>query len=170
MKKTEAIVHKVSYVIYFIARISLICMALLTTVDVVARYLFNSPILGAQDVTELLMILLIFGAMGWATYKRAHIRADMFNSILSPRKYAIYSAAGFVLCLVFSVLMAWQTFLSAIKSMKAFNELTFTIGIPTAPFQLFTAICLFVLCLELLFDVLNYMKEAKTNTPNSVVI
>jgi TRAP-type C4-dicarboxylate transport system permease small subunit len=35
-------------------------MMCLTTVDVVGRYVFNSPVLGAFELTEFLVLILIF--------------------------------------------------------------------------------------------------------------
>ena len=48
----------------------LFAMMLLTTVDVVARYVFNRPLRGAFEVTELLLVVLIFaGLTAWDTQK-----------------------------------------------------------------------------------------------------
>jgi TRAP-type C4-dicarboxylate transport system permease small subunit len=41
----------------------LMCMMLLTFVDVVARYLLNRPIRGAFEVTELMLLVLIFAGL-----------------------------------------------------------------------------------------------------------
>lgn len=159
MKYIEIAIHKVSYVMFIIAKISLILMALLTAVDVFGRYFFNFPIIGAQDISELSMVLLIFGAMGWATYKRAHIRADMLYSVISKKKYAVLTAAGFAISLMLSILMAWQTCVSSVSSLINSHQVTPTIRIPIAPFQLFTAFGLLVLSLELLLDLIKYIRE-----------
>jgi TRAP-type C4-dicarboxylate transport system permease small subunit len=167
MKYIEIAVHKVSYYMFIVAKISLILMAFLTGVDVFGRYFFDSPIIGAQDISELSMVLLIFGAIGWATYKRAHIRADMLYSVISKKKYAVLTAAGFAISLVLSILMTWQTCVSSINSLINSHLVTPTIRIPIAPFKLFTAFGLLVLSLELLFDLIKYIKEINIDESNS---
>ena len=45
-------------------------MMLLTFVDVVARYLFNRPIRGAFEVTELMLLVLIFAGLPLVSSRR----------------------------------------------------------------------------------------------------
>jgi len=45
------------------ASMILLAMMLLTTVDVVARYLFNRPLRGAFEITELMLVVLIFAGL-----------------------------------------------------------------------------------------------------------
>ena len=46
----------------------LLAMMGLTFVDVVARYVFNRPLAGAFEVTELLLLVLIFAGLPLVTY------------------------------------------------------------------------------------------------------
>src|SRR5687768_18595692 len=63
----------------------LMAMMLLTVVDVVARYVFNRPLAGAFEVTELMLLVLIFAGLPLVTYADEHAVMDFIDRLLSPR-------------------------------------------------------------------------------------
>lgn len=58
-------------------------MALLTFVDVLARYLLSRTLPGAYDLGQQLQAIVIFWGMAVATYERAHIGVDLLWERLS---------------------------------------------------------------------------------------
>jgi TRAP-type transport system small permease protein len=157
----EQISHKVSRFLSWVASVSLFLMMFLTACDVVGRYIFNYPILGTQDMVELALVICVFGAMGHVTLARGHIRADMMNPLLSKRNNAILGAGSFILSLMFAPLLAWQTSLKAIENLQNLKIVTSTIPVPVGPFFAFAALGLWLLCFEMLFDIIKYIREAK---------
>ncbi len=67
-----------------LAALLLLAMMGLTTVDVVARYLFNSPVSGAFELTELMLAALIFAGLPLATERDEHVDVDLLDSFLPP--------------------------------------------------------------------------------------
>ena len=63
----------------------LLAMVLLTTVDVVARYLFNRPLRGAFEVTELLLVVLIFAGLPLVGFSNEHAVMDFIDRVLGRR-------------------------------------------------------------------------------------
>lgn len=61
----------------------LAALAGLTCVDVVARYLFNSPVAGAYELTELLLATLIFLALPLTTLAGEHIEVELLDGLKS---------------------------------------------------------------------------------------
>ncbi len=57
----------------------LLFMAGLTGIDVVARYIFNAPIQGAFELTEVLLVCLIFCAMPLATRTGSHVEVELWE-------------------------------------------------------------------------------------------
>lgn len=57
----------------------LLFMAGLTGADVVARYIFNAPIQGAFELTEVLLVCLIFCAMPLATRTGSHVEVELWE-------------------------------------------------------------------------------------------
>ena len=66
----------------------LLVMMLLTFVDVVARYLFNRPLRGAFEVTELMLLVLIFAGLPLVSFTDEHAVMDFVDRVLSPRGLA----------------------------------------------------------------------------------
>jgi TRAP-type C4-dicarboxylate transport system permease small subunit len=54
----------------------LFAMMTLTFVDVVARYVFNRPISGAFEVTELLLLVLIFAGLPLVSHADEHVTME----------------------------------------------------------------------------------------------
>jgi len=67
------------------ASLILFCMMTLTFVDVVARYLFNRPLAGAFEVTELMLLVLIFAGLPLVTHAREHVTMDFIDRVLGDR-------------------------------------------------------------------------------------
>jgi TRAP-type C4-dicarboxylate transport system permease small subunit len=88
-------------------------MMFLTFADVVARYVFNSPILGAYELTEVLMGLVIFGGLPLVSVARTHISVDFLSMALPARARQIQSGALNLICAAVSGVLAWRTWLYA---------------------------------------------------------
>jgi TRAP-type C4-dicarboxylate transport system permease small subunit len=68
-----------------LSAVTLFALALITFVDVIARYVFNSPIPGAYEVSELIMGVMIFSALPVVTWRGSHITIDLLDrAIPSP--------------------------------------------------------------------------------------
>src|SRR4030095_2451767 len=60
----------------------LFAMMLLTFVDVVARYVFNRPLRGAFEVTELMLLVLIFAGLPLVSFPDEHAVMDFVDRVL----------------------------------------------------------------------------------------
>lgn len=64
---------------------TLFVLMLLTTADVTGRYFFNSPILGAVELTQLMLATVIFLALPIVGWREEHVSIDLLDSIF-PRR------------------------------------------------------------------------------------
>ncbi len=107
----------------------LLAMMLLTSADVIARYLFNRPISGAFELTEIFLATLVFLAMPLTTATDGHIRADLLpirtGSALSV---ALGFLAMIIVAGIFSA-MAWEVWEHAQKLYKR-GTVTNSLSIP----------------------------------------
>jgi TRAP-type C4-dicarboxylate transport system permease small subunit len=157
----EKTVHKISGVFIYLSAAALFLMMMLTTADVIGRYILNSPIKGTQDLVELGLVVCAFAGLGYVTLHRQHIRADMINAVLSKRKNAILSSACFAISIPVAIALAWQTCAEGFKVFVAGKAGTPTISVPIGPFFLFAGLGLILLCVEILLDVIRYIHEAR---------
>src|SRR5512147_1008737 len=84
-------------VLNWVGYLSLTGLVLLTSADVFGRYFFNSPVLGAVEITELSMAILAGFAMLYTTTQRMHISVDLFFVRFSKRAQIIVDGFGSLL-------------------------------------------------------------------------
>ena len=117
----------------------LLVMMLLTFVDVVARYLFNRPIAGAFEVTELLLLVLIFAGLPLVTYADEHALMDFIDRLLGRRGTAALERAVQALCAAVMFLLAWLVWLKADR-IWGYRDATDVLRILYGPFVYFMAL------------------------------
>src|SRR4030067_2211164 len=62
----------------------LFLMMLLTVADVLLRATVNKPIIGTTEITEQMMVAIVFLGFGWCALQGRHIRRDLFASRYPP--------------------------------------------------------------------------------------
>ncbi len=67
------------------AALVLFVLMALTCVDVVGRYLFNSPLHGGTEMTEIGLAVMVFAAMPVITWRGGHIVVDLLDRFLGSK-------------------------------------------------------------------------------------
>ena len=112
---------------------SLVVMTLVTVVDVAGRYLFNRPLSGALELSELLMVFLVFGAFAVTELQNGHVDIDVLVARFSPRARALSESFAALLSVGFWGVITWRTALHA-QNVRAAGETTPNLSLPIAPF------------------------------------
>ncbi|MET1411345.1 TRAP transporter small permease [Roseibium sp. HPY-6] len=93
-----------TFLLGFACLLVLVAMIGLTCLDVVARYLFNSPVNGAYELTQLLLASLIFLALPLTTAAGEHIEVELLDGLKSNILKVFGAAcAGIATVAVFAV-------------------------------------------------------------------
>ncbi|UCE33820.1 MAG: TRAP transporter small permease [Deltaproteobacteria bacterium] len=129
----------------YIAAVILGIMMMLTVVDVFFRYVLNAPLTGAIEVSELLMVVLVFPALGWIAIERSHIRVDLLVSTWPPRVQLIVEIIILLLTLGTFVIITWQSILES----SQVDMTTSLLSIPEAPFHWVMTVGFAMLCLAI---------------------
>ena len=114
-------------------------MMALTFVDVVARYVFNRPLRGAFEVTELLLLVLIFGGLPLVSHADEHVTMDFIDKLLSARWRDLWQRAVQVLCAALMFLLTWLVWIKA-NRIAAYGDATDVLRILYGPFVYFMAL------------------------------
>lgn len=106
-------------------------MVALTFTDVIGRRLFNTPVFGANDITEHLMALIIFGGLPLLTARRGHLSIDLFDHwLLRPGLRWWHKVVDVLIAAVLG-LIAWEYWLAIAEAISN-NEVSPALGIPRA--------------------------------------
>jgi len=155
MKKIESISHVMNYV----AGIVLLVMVLLTTSDVLGRYLFSRPIIGTTELTEFMVVIVGFLGLAWCAVKGTHLMVDLLVSRLSPRKQAVIDSFNYFLQLVLCILISWRSFAEGIRRLEA-GATSSNLGIPQYPFLWVLGCGVAMLCLVILLQLIQKINKA----------
>ena len=121
------------------AALVLFCLMSLTTVDVIGRYFFNRPLRGAFEITELLLLTLIFAGLPLASRAGEHVTLDFVDHLLGPRGRSLLRRAIDLLCGVIVLGLAWRVWVKAGK-IAGYGDTTDVLRVPVAPFVYFMTV------------------------------
>jgi TRAP-type C4-dicarboxylate transport system permease small subunit len=127
-----------------LAGASLFGMMTLTFMDVIGRKLLNQSIVGSVEITELLMLTLIFTALPLVSLGGAHVLFDLLDSVLPERLRHWQSTIANYLCALLMAGSGWIVLNRALRT-AAMADITPQLAIPLAPFH-FAAAALLMAC------------------------
>ena len=122
-----------------VASVILLAMMLLTFVDVVARYVFSRPLRGAFEVTELMLVVLIFAGLPLVSYADEHALMDFVDRLLPSRAQRALDGLVQGVSAAIMFLLAWQVWLKADR-IWAYRDATDVLRIVYGPFVYFMAV------------------------------
>jgi TRAP-type C4-dicarboxylate transport system permease small subunit len=122
----------------FAASVILFTLMIVTFVDVIGRYLFNSPLRGAFEGTELMLLVLIFAGLPLVSHADEHVTMDFIDNMLPAGGRAIAMALSQFVCAATMLGLAWLIWLKAGK-IAAYGDTTDVLLISLAPFVYFMA-------------------------------
>src|SRR3546814_14307959 len=103
-----------------------------TFVDVVGRYVFNSPLPGALELTEIMMASLIFTILPVVSARSDHITVDLLVLPRSSMLRRIQNLAINVTNAIMLALLAWQLWLPP-AALYSYNAIRPSPHFPMAP-------------------------------------
>ena len=117
----------------------LLVMMVLTVVDVVGRYILNRPVRGAFEVTELMLVVLIFAGLPLVSHADEHAVMDFIDRLLGPPGRRALARVVQGICAALMFLLAWLVWLKA-NRIWAYRDATDVLRIPYGPFVYFMAL------------------------------
>ena len=129
-------------------------MMLLTFADVVGRYVFSRPVRGAFEVTELMLVVLIFAGLPLVSWANEHALMDFIDRLLGARALRLLRHAVQAACAAVMFLLAWLMWLKADR-IWAYRDATDVLRVVYGPFVYFMAVMLGVSGLVHLYKVVE---------------
>jgi TRAP-type C4-dicarboxylate transport system permease small subunit len=97
----------------YIAAAVMLCLMVLTCVDVVGRYFLNSPLWGGFELTEMLLATLIFAGLPLVTLRGDHVTVDLFDPVTPDWLFRIQHAVACAIGFTCTGYLAWRLWLRA---------------------------------------------------------
>jgi TRAP-type transport system small permease protein len=123
----------------FSAAVLLFCLMMLTTADVIGRYVFNWPIRGAFEITELLLLTLIFAGLPLASRADEHVTLDFIDMLLGNSGRLLLRRFVDLFCGLLFLGLAYRVWIKADK-IAGYGDTTEVLRVPVGPFVYFMAV------------------------------
>ena len=117
----------------FAGVIAMLAIALITTADVLLRWLANAPIHGLNEIVGMGMAVAVAATFPAGAAQRVNLTIDLLQHRVGDRALAWLKVGGALLLLVFYALLAWRIGVYAQKLQERAAETIF-VQMPIAPF------------------------------------
>ena len=155
MMKPRRIIEITINIFGILGGFSVIVMFLLTSIDVICRYLFNMPLLWAYEITEYLMVTCIYLGLAYTDKIGGHIRIDFLLSRFSYKMQKIIEVVNHLFMIAFMTLLtrqSWIIFTDTIRLGKRHMGAAHT---PMAPSHFIFFIGSFIFSIHLLMKTVD---------------
>jgi len=142
----------------FVSMGVLVLMMLLTVADVFLRAALNKPIIGTTEITEQMMVAVVFLGLGWCAIQGRHIKVDLFVSHYSPSSQKIIDFIINFIALLLVAIICWRTFKTTIM-VKQLGITCSYIGVPKFPFYAIATVGWISLLLAMLGHLIKSLKD-----------
>jgi TRAP-type C4-dicarboxylate transport system permease small subunit len=153
MKRMLGITLRLSKLLNAISGITLTFTVLLTTADVIMRYL-GKPILGSYELAGLSGAVLIGFALPYASWTRSHINMDFLILKLPKKGFNILVSFTRILSILLFASIGVYLFKKGIYLYRS-GEVSLTLKMPYYPIACGIGICCFFVCLVLFCDIIK---------------
>ncbi len=125
-----------------------------TTVDVVLRYVFNAPLPEMFQLTEFMMVGVVYLGIAYVQQLKDHIKIEIATEWMPRKGQDILDLFGYLMGLFIFGLITWQT---GRQAWEAWDTQDYTMGIvqfPLWPAKSLLPLGIGLFCLRLLLDLL----------------
>jgi TRAP-type C4-dicarboxylate transport system permease small subunit len=140
-----------------VSSLVLFVLMAMTCVDVVGRELFNDPLDGATELTQLMLGIIVFAVLPTVSLREEHVSVDLLD-IWFPKR--LIGKRQAILNLVMAVIMgvlAWRVWLSAERTAD-YGDATEYLELPIAPMEFFISIMSGIAAIALAANVVRYAR------------
>jgi len=129
-------------------------IVLMTVIDVLLRLFLNRPIRGTLEITEFLMVIVVFFTMGYTAMLRGHIVIQILASRLPERPRAICDSIADFITVGFCCLIIWQGVAQS-EMTRLHNDISGVTSLPIFPFYYILVFGVALMCLVFLANLLD---------------
>ena len=137
----------------------LIAMMLLVVANVAGRRIFNVPVHGALEITEFIMVAIVYFTFSHTQAIKSHIRVELLLGVMSRRTRLIFDLITYIFGFVIFVLITWQAVMCFLDSWGIREETDGYIAFPIYPAKFTIPIGCFILCIRFLVDIIDTLKQ-----------
>ena len=146
----RSILRAVIRVVTWIAAGALVIIVLTTVIHVVGRYLFNRPLTGSVEISQMMLVITAFFAVAYTELEKGHISFDEVVTRFPSRARAVTMSIMYFAGAAYFFVLSWQEVLLGISFLIPRIGDTNVLHIPIAPAMFIIAIGAVLMGVEML--------------------
>jgi TRAP-type C4-dicarboxylate transport system permease small subunit len=148
-KKPKGVIEWIEQICLGIAGAGLMLLMLLTTVDTLARYLFNTPLTGVVEFSEeYLMITIIFLPLSYVYIAGGHIKIELLERFFPAKVKKVTEKINIVFGLILFALIVYA-FIPSVQQAIEINEVSScALAYPMAPAYIMVTLGCLLICIR----------------------
>jgi TRAP-type C4-dicarboxylate transport system permease small subunit len=162
LEKVRKAYTKVTWIATLACMLSVLVMMVYGFVDVCGRYLFNRPLQGTFELSELLMVAVVFLALASCQAEDRHMRVDFLLTNMSKRVRAVVDSIAYMCGIVVCGLLAWYSIAPAWYSWSIREVTMGIISFPVYPAKFVVVVGAGLLVGQLTLDLVDTITGSKT--------
>jgi len=151
LRRIDSVISSVNKIQAIISACAIFLIMFLVSADVISRFLFGKPVMGTYEIGEMLMVCIVFLAVGYTQMVGGHVKVETLtrrlNADIRTGLSTIMSFLGFVIFALMTY-SSWNLALAALRNKRTIQGL---LGLPLFPSKLLVtigaatlAICFFI--------------------------
>jgi TRAP-type C4-dicarboxylate transport system permease small subunit len=145
-----------------ISGLMIFLMMSLTSIDILLRYFFNSPIPSTYELMELCLPVAAYLPFAYVQRIKGHITIEFLTERLSPKTVSRLNILVYAGTLGICLIITWRTAVEAVISFRGGEFVFGLVQYPLFPSRAFVSFGLGLLCLRLIGDLYRQI----TGTPH----
>lgn len=164
MTKARGVMTKICTGVSYVGLVAVLFSMMVTTIDVILKLFTHTRILGASEMVEAAMVVMMYFGFGKTQLEEGHVRVDMFINKFPPKARCIINGIIMVIVTAVSVLITIQSF-KQLLSYKVSGLGSTVIHIPFWILEIFMFVGLILLTLTFLLRAVEFFVETKNAKP-----
>jgi TRAP-type transport system small permease protein len=168
MTRLNEWITKAEKMISNLAVFTLLVMTIWIFLDVMLRFLFNTPITGTLEITgEYMLVILVYFSISMTYRENGHINVTFITNKFSKRTNNFLKALTNLLGVIIFILIAYLNFQQGIESLERDIRTVSPLKYPIGPAYIIISIGILLLSIRLLIESITILigKNDKSLTP-----
>jgi C4-dicarboxylate transporter DctQ subunit len=150
----------------FIGALLIAFVMFMSAAGIIMRYVFNKPIYGKVEITELVMAGIVFFGLAYTQKLGGHVRMSfVIEKFLKGRAYHIVEASTLLISLFTFIILTVTTLDSALYDLH-FHGITPNLYLPIWPSKMTVPVGCFFLCIRLAIQFTQHLTQALAGVEN----